>query len=74
MPAPSHRAADESAIGKTKALGAKIADAAGEIKDSAVDKAGQVGDAIKRGAASADRKIQESVGNGQPATPSGPGS
>ena len=40
-----------------------LSEKAGDLKDSAALKAGQMGDAIKEGAARANEAIQDSTGN-----------
>lgn len=42
---------------------------AGELKDEAGEKLNQAGDAIKDGAAKADKAIQDAVGNGSTTPP-----
>lgn len=70
--APSNGASLDSAKESVKDAADKIGEKAGELKDSAAQKAHEVGSAIKEGAAKADQKIQESVGNGPGSTTNTP--
>jgi len=64
MPAPS--SSEGSTIKESAKQAANtISNSAVELKDSAARKAGDMGDAIKAGAAKADKAIQDSVGNPQ---------
>src|SRR5690606_24916383 len=65
-PTPAPSSSEGSTIKESAKQAANtISDKAVELKDSAARKAGDMGDAIKAGAAKADKAIQDSVGNPQ---------